>query len=292
MHGFEITMTCDTPKPYWLERSRGTFRCKSIFFLLSRYGYLYSFITTAVPIYGAKVLGGDAIKNGVNVSVTWLMCWATSIAAGLSVPVLTNTGALTKTAVAKLYAGIVLIAAPLMLLGLAMAKCNVTLSKVFMRMSVILLGFERSSLRVNSLDLCPSECVDRRVHARFPHSGARLLRFGRTVVHYSPSVLFILQTVCNPPDSQPTSSLRSVFSKLFVVTRSVRNCRGVDTCRSPFNLCSECPRSHHFVNILVYEKVFRTFRASYVNYSGCLSTRVFSQCLSSKVIGTFFRYTR
>lgn len=118
---------------------------------------MYSFITTAVPIYGAKVLGGDAVKNGVQVSVPWLICWVTSILAGMSATLMTNADTLTKTAARKLYAGIVLVLSPLMLLGVMIAKCDDSLAKNFMKISVILLGFERSSIRINSLDLCPSE---------------------------------------------------------------------------------------------------------------------------------------
>lgn len=119
---------------------------------------MYSFITTAIPIYGAKVLGGDAIKNGVNVSIPWLICWITSVFAGLSATLLTKENTVSKTAIRKLYAGIVLILSPLMLLAVLMAKCNDSLAKNFMKLSVILLGFERSSIRINSLDLCPSKC--------------------------------------------------------------------------------------------------------------------------------------
>lgn len=127
----------------------------------SRYGYLYSFITTGLPIYGAKVLGLDIMENGIQVSIAWLLCWVTSILAGLSAIPLTYADTLTKTIVRKLYAAIVLIGSPLMLMGVVLADCNRSMARHFARMSVILLGFERSSLRINSLDLCPSKCYSR-----------------------------------------------------------------------------------------------------------------------------------
>jgi hypothetical protein len=126
-------------------------------FLFS-HGYLYGFITTGLPIYGVKVLGLDAMKNGIQVSIPWLICWTTSILAGVSAISLTNADTIKKTTIRKWYAAIVLIGSPLMLMGAVVADCNRFIVKSFMKMSVVLLGFERSSLRINSLDLCPSKC--------------------------------------------------------------------------------------------------------------------------------------
>lgn len=123
-----------------------------------RYGYLYSFITTAIPVYGAKVLGGDAIRNGIQVSIPWLICWITSIIAGITSMTLINANMVEKITMRKVYASIVLILSPLMLLGVMIAKCDEVTARVFMKISVVLLSFERSSVRINSLDLCPSEC--------------------------------------------------------------------------------------------------------------------------------------
>ncbi|VVC28251.1 Major facilitator superfamily,Major facilitator superfamily domain [Cinara cedri] len=122
------------------------------------FGYLYSFVTTAIPIYFAKILGGDYIKNGISVSINWLICWLTAIFAGLLAASLTNVNdTSTKTIVRKVYAGIVLILSPMMLLGVMLADCNKSLVQNFLSMSVILLAFERASLRINALDLCPGE---------------------------------------------------------------------------------------------------------------------------------------
>ncbi|XP_060836111.1 sialin-like [Rhopalosiphum padi] len=118
-------------------------------------GFLYSFITTGLPIYGANVLGGDAVKTGIQVSVSWLISWVTSVIAGISAASMTNVDTNTKIKVRKLYVGIVLIGSPIMLLGVMFAECDVSLARTFIRMTVILLGFERSSIRINSLDLCP-----------------------------------------------------------------------------------------------------------------------------------------
>ncbi|XP_025197060.1 sialin-like [Melanaphis sacchari] len=120
------------------------------------FGFLYSFITTGLPIYSANVLGGDAVKTGIQVSVSWIISWILSIFAGISAASLTNVDTNTKIKVRKLYVGIVLIGSPIMLLGVMIAECNESLARIFMRMTVILLGFERSSIRINSLDLCPS----------------------------------------------------------------------------------------------------------------------------------------
>lgn len=120
-----------------------------------RLGFLYSFITTGLPIYGANVLGGDAVKTGIQVSVSWMIGWITSIFAGISASSLTNVDTNTKIKIRKLYVGIVLIGSPIMLLGVMTAECNDSWARTFIRMTVILLGFERSSIRINSLDLCP-----------------------------------------------------------------------------------------------------------------------------------------
>jgi hypothetical protein len=126
---------------------------KHVYFF--RLGFLYSFITTGLPIYGANVLGGDAVKTGIQVSVSWLISWVTSVIAGISAASMTNVDTNTKIKFRKLYVGIVLIGSPLMLLGVMFAECDVSLARIFIRMTVILLGFERSSIRINSLDLCP-----------------------------------------------------------------------------------------------------------------------------------------
>ncbi|XP_003246944.1 sialin-like isoform X1 [Acyrthosiphon pisum] len=118
-------------------------------------GFLYSFVTTCLPIYTANVLGGDAMRNGIPVSVTWLVGWITSIIAGISAESLTNVDTITKTTVRKMYVGIVLIGSPIMLFGAMVAGCDSAYVKTFTRTSVILLGFERSSIRINSIDLCP-----------------------------------------------------------------------------------------------------------------------------------------
>ncbi|KAE9523333.1 hypothetical protein AGLY_016281, partial [Aphis glycines] len=118
-------------------------------------GFLYSFITTGLPIYGANVLGGDAVKTGIQVSVSWIIGWITSIFAGISASSLTNVDTNTKIKIRKLYVGIVLIGSPIMILGVMTAECNDSWARTFIRMTVILLGFERSSIRINSLDLCP-----------------------------------------------------------------------------------------------------------------------------------------
>jgi len=122
-----------------------------------RLGFLYSFITTWLPIYSANVLGGDAVRNGVPVSVTWIVGWITSIIAGISAGWLTNVDTFTKTTVTKMYVGIVLIGSPIMLFGAMVAGCNGAYVKTFTRTSIILLGFERSSIRINSMDLCPGK---------------------------------------------------------------------------------------------------------------------------------------
>lgn len=81
-----------------------------------------------------------------------------AILAGLLAASLTNVNdTRTKTTVRKIYAGIVLILSPLMLLGVMMADCNEPLVKNFISISVVLLAFERASLRINALDLCPGE---------------------------------------------------------------------------------------------------------------------------------------
>lgn len=84
-------------------------------------------------------------------------------------------------------------------------------------------------------------------------------------VHYSPSGTFCFTDLSQPPQRPAAGlcarSVFSVFSKLFAVTRSVRHCRGVDTCRSLFILHFESPRFSHFVHILVYGKFSRTFHA-------------------------------
>lgn len=135
--------------------SYSSYRERSLFFFFFRFGYLYSFITTGIPIYCAKILGGDYIKNGIHVSVNWLICWLTAILAGLMAASLTTVdGTTTKTIVRKVYAGIVLILSPLMLLGVVLADCNKPLVRNFISLSVVLLAFERSSLRINALDLC------------------------------------------------------------------------------------------------------------------------------------------
>lgn len=120
-----------------------------------RLGFLYSFITTGLPIYGANVLGGDAVKTGIQVSLSWMIGWITSIFAGISASSLTNVDTNTKIKIRKLYVGIVLIGSPIMLLGVMTVECNESWARTFIRMTVILLGFERSSIRINSLDLCP-----------------------------------------------------------------------------------------------------------------------------------------
>ncbi|XP_015372959.1 PREDICTED: sialin-like [Diuraphis noxia] len=119
------------------------------------FGFLYSFITTGIPIYTANVLGGNAVKNGIPVSMTWLIGWMTSIIAGISAASLTNVNTITKTTIRKMYVGIVLIGSPIMLFGVMVAGCQESYVKTFTKMSVILLGFERSSIRINSMDLCP-----------------------------------------------------------------------------------------------------------------------------------------
>lgn len=126
----------------------------SIFF---RFGFLYSFVTTGIPIYTANVLGGSVIKNGIPVSMTWLIGWMTSLIAGISAASLTNVSTVTKTTVTKMYVGIVLIGSPIMLFGVMVAGCHESYVKTFTKMSVILLGFERSSIRINSMDLCPGK---------------------------------------------------------------------------------------------------------------------------------------
>ncbi|KAL4131201.1 hypothetical protein QTP88_008543 [Uroleucon formosanum] len=118
-------------------------------------GFLYSFITTGLPIYTANVLGGDAVRNGIPASATWIVGWITSIIAGISTSSLTNVDTITKTTARKIYVGIVLIGSPIMLFGAKAAGCNGSYVKTFARTSVILLGFERSSIRINSMDLCP-----------------------------------------------------------------------------------------------------------------------------------------
>lgn len=127
----------------------------NIFFF--RFGYLYSFITNGIPIYSARKLGGDPIRNGIKVSFPWLLCWVTSLFAARLAELLTNSNTIAKTTIRKLYAAIVLILSPLMLLGVMIAKCNDSLARNFMRIATVLLAFERSSLRINSLDLCPSK---------------------------------------------------------------------------------------------------------------------------------------
>jgi len=122
-----------------------------------RLGFLYSFITTGIPIYTANVLGGDAVKNGIPVFATWIIGWITSIIAGISAESLTNVDTVTKTKVRKMYVGIVLIGSPLMLFGAMVSGCNESYVKTFTRMAVILLGFERNSIRINSMDLCPGK---------------------------------------------------------------------------------------------------------------------------------------
>lgn len=122
-----------------------------------RLGFLYSFITTGLPIYTANVLGGDAVRNGIPASATWIVGWITSIIAGISTSSLTNVDTITKTTARKIYVGIVLIGSPIMLFGAKAAGCNGSYVKTFARTSVILLGFERSSIRINSMDLCPGK---------------------------------------------------------------------------------------------------------------------------------------
>lgn len=137
--------------------ARTKIKLSSVFYTF-RFGYLYSFVTTGIPIYSAKVLGGDAIRNGVQVSIPWLICWVASLLAGTLATSLTSTNTISKTVIRKLYVGIVLILSPLMVLGVLIAECDASWAKFFMKMSVILMCFERSSIRINSLDLCPSQC--------------------------------------------------------------------------------------------------------------------------------------
>ncbi|XP_022182350.1 putative inorganic phosphate cotransporter [Myzus persicae] len=119
------------------------------------FGFLYNFITTGIPIYTANVLGGDVVKNGIPVFATWLIGWITSIIAGILGESLANIDTITKTMIRKMYVGIVLIGSPFMLLGAFLSGCNESYAKTFISMAVILLGFERNSIRINSMDLCP-----------------------------------------------------------------------------------------------------------------------------------------
>lgn len=122
-----------------------------------RYGYLYSFLAVILPLYKASMLGGDFITNGVEMSIPWLTCWITCVLAGLTAMSLSTAGVIKRTTIIKMYAGFVLVASPLMLLGVLIAKCDQSKAKFFMYLSVVLFGFERSSIRINSLDLCSSK---------------------------------------------------------------------------------------------------------------------------------------
>ncbi|XP_050529200.1 uncharacterized protein LOC126898838 [Daktulosphaira vitifoliae] len=121
------------------------------------FGYLYSFITTGLPIYSAKFIGGDAVKNGINVCIPWMLCWIFSIIAGLISMSLTINNGIKKTTIRKTYAGLVLILSSLMVLCIRLTKCDSLQTKVCIYLSIALLAFERNSIRINSLDLCPSK---------------------------------------------------------------------------------------------------------------------------------------
>lgn len=116
-------------------------------------------MTTGLPVYRAKVIGVDPIANALGISIYWFFCWISSIFAALLAKSLTNSYMITMTTIKKIYVGMVLILTPLMLLGVMLIKCNNSLAMIFFFIVMICLGFERNSIRINSTDLCPSECT-------------------------------------------------------------------------------------------------------------------------------------
>lgn len=124
-----------------------------------RAGYLFSFMTTGLPVYRAKVVGIDPIENSVKISIFWFFCWVSCIVAALLTQYLTHSYVAAQTTIRKIYAGIVLILTPLMLLGIMLVKCNDLWAMFFLFIAMLCLGFERNSIRINSLDLCPSKYI-------------------------------------------------------------------------------------------------------------------------------------
>lgn len=120
---------------------------------------MFSFMTTGLPVYRAKVVGIDPIENSVKISIFWFFCWVSSIVAALLTQTLTHSYVVSQTVVRKIYAGIVLILTPLMLIGVMLVKCNDSWAKFFFFIVMLCLGFERNSIRINSLDLCPSKYI-------------------------------------------------------------------------------------------------------------------------------------